>query len=116
MMAEDRDARPTVQTIASEIAHSASESGRVGEFCGVCCRGGNKQFVEVDEEIQDDLIYMPDPQLSWPGGDDMKIIRSTEDQPVSFFSPSRDRPESRPSDSPAPFRESRATYLEAQMN
>jgi serine/threonine protein kinase len=81
MLVHDRDSRPSAETLSSEIAHSYSTSGKVGEFCGICCRGETEEFVDI--EMEDAPLFVPDSPLFEPEGEDVKVVGSIEDIPIS---------------------------------
>lgn len=77
MLMVDRNLRPSADTLAAEISNARSATGRVGEFCGICCRGSDEQFADV--EMDDDTTQVPDSPLFEPECSDTKVIFSTED-------------------------------------
>ncbi|KAF2111877.1 kinase-like domain-containing protein [Lophiotrema nucula] len=84
MVSEHRDSRPPAEVIASEIARARSVSGRIGEFCGICCRGEDERYIDVDMD-DDNNLFVPESPLFEPESEDVKIIRSTEETPLPTF-------------------------------
>jgi serine/threonine protein kinase len=83
MLLLDRTLRPTADTLATEIANARSASGKVGEFCGICCRGEEERFIDVD--MEDDSLFIPDSAVFQPTGEDVKVVRSTEENRERSF-------------------------------
>lgn len=77
MLSEDRYVRPKADVLALEIATCQSASGHSGEFCGICCRPEDEEF--VDMEMDDASIVIPESPIFEPKLQDAKIIASTEE-------------------------------------
>ncbi|CAO2647188.1 Nn.00g081100.m01.CDS01 [Neocucurbitaria sp. VM-36] len=77
MLTPDRDIRPSADILAAEITNIQSSSGKVGEFCGICCREEDEYFMDV--EMESDSLFIPEPLSFEPEGEDVKVIRSMEE-------------------------------------
>ncbi|KAJ4377289.1 hypothetical protein N0V83_000113 [Neocucurbitaria cava] len=77
MLTPDRDLRPSADTIAAEIANTQSSSGRIGEFCGICCREEDVYFTDV--EMEGDSVFIPESLTNELDLEDVKVIQSLED-------------------------------------
>lgn len=85
MLMPDRELRPSAAILTNEIANAPSSSGRVGELCGICCRGEEEQFDDV--EMIDGSPSVAESPLFEPEVEEVKIVRSTENFGESLFFP-----------------------------
>ncbi|MCJ1245319.1 hypothetical protein MMC30_002523 [Trapelia coarctata] len=89
MIGEEPTLRPTAELLAAGIKSHRSDSDRVGEFCGICCRTEDEYFSNPEEEgptlTPDDSDVMSTTEGLTSVSTALTLVNSTEEAPRKLY-------------------------------